>query len=272
MGRPMWIIDLIKKSYPSRFLLAKATNVPILGAAFEHVFFKNDDIIYLPQDGVVIDVNENIDKPKQIAVPSKVLEHFIEQASTHYIMNTCICREAGGCENYPVDMGCLFLGDAALQINPEQGRTVTKDQALEHLERCREANLVHLIGRSKLDTVWLGVGPGRKLVTICNCCPCCCLWRILPHLNDSINSMVNRMKGVEVAITDQCIGCGTCLDDVCFVNAIHEKGDCSAIDSDKCVGCGRCVNVCPNKAIALSIDDDLFLEKTIDQLSPLFDL
>jgi hypothetical protein len=90
-------------------------------------------------------------------------------------MNTCLCRDAKQCKDYPIDLGCLFLGEAALGINPRLGRGVTKREALEHIRRCREAGLVHLIGRNKLDTVWLGVGPGDKLLTICHCCPCCCL-------------------------------------------------------------------------------------------------
>jgi hypothetical protein len=77
-------------------------------------------------------------------------------------MNSCICREAERCEDYPIDLGCLFLGEAALGINPQLGRRVTKEKALQHVRRCREAGLVHLIGRNKLDTMWLGVGPGDR--------------------------------------------------------------------------------------------------------------
>jgi hypothetical protein len=40
-----------------------------------------------------------------------------------------------------------------------------------------------MIGRNKIDTLWMGVGPGYKLMTVCNCCPCCCLFKTLPNLD-----------------------------------------------------------------------------------------
>lgn len=139
------------------------------------------------------------------------------------------------------------------------------------MRRCREAGLVHLIGRNKLDTVWLGVGPGTKLMTICNCCPCCCLWRVLPYVSSQIGSKVTRMPGVSVTVTDRCIGCGTCTEEVCFVNAIHLVDGHAAI-GDACRGCGRCVDVCPQGAIEISIKYDQFVEKSIARLAPLVDL
>ena len=69
------------------------------------------------------------------------------------------------------------MGEAAHGINPQLGRKVSKEEALEHLKKCREAGLVHVIGRNELDALWLGVRPGYKLLTVCNCCHCCCITR-----------------------------------------------------------------------------------------------
>ena len=88
--------------------------------------------------------------------------------------------------------------------------------------RCR-AGLVHLIGRNKLDSVWLGAGPSHKLMTICNCCPCCCLWRMIPQLDPAIGAKVTRMPGVSVTVTDRCAGCGTCAAGICFCGC-HPPG------------------------------------------------
>lgn len=48
-------------------------------------------------------------------------------------------------------------------------------------------------------------------------------------------------------INDECIGCGTCVDD-CPVGAIVESGDIFKITND-CTECGNCVESCPVKAI-----------------------
>ena len=114
------------------------------------------------------------------------------------------------------------MGEAVHGINPNLGRLVSKEEAHEHVRKCREAGLVHLIGRNKLDAVWLNVGPGDKLLTVCNCCPCCCLWKILPDVNPEIGRKITKMAGVNVEVTDRCVGCGTCIqENICFVDAIR---------------------------------------------------
>jgi len=139
------------------------------------------------------------------------------------------------------------------------------------LRRCREAGLVHMIGRDRLDTSWLNIGPDEKLLTICNCCECCCLWRLLPNLASSLGNTVKKMPGVRVQITERCIGCGTCSKGVCFVNAIHIINKKASI-SESCRGCGRCISICPQKAIEIEITDAEFLEKSIQHIASLVDI
>jgi hypothetical protein len=241
-----------------------------VGQLVHHLAFDGDAMIYLPRDQV-IPVNQAIDRPGDMVLPSQVVEHFIQHANYHWIMNSCICRDASRCQDYPTDLGCLFLGAAAIQIDPRLGRRVTKEEALAHVRHCREVGLVHLLGRNKLDTIWLGVGPGHKLLTICHCCPCCCLWRMLPYVASEIGDQISRMPGVSVTVSDSCVGCGTCTLDVCFVKAIQLVGS-RAVISDACRGCGRCVAICPQAAIKLSIESTQFVEESIAQLSPLVDV
>ena len=270
MARPLWVVGLIKKSFPRRFAVGRLTKAPVLGPMLEHWLFGGDDIIYLPGDRVV-PINRSLEPLQQTMVPSQVLAHFIEKATHHWIMDFCLCREGEHCTSYPRDLGCLFLGEAVEGIHPELGRRVSKDEAHDHVRRCREAGLVHLIGRNKLDTVWLGIGPKERLLTICNCCPCCCLWRVLPHVAPTIGDRVTRMPGVSVSVSDRCLACGTCTQDVCFVGAISLDGERAAI-SEACRGCGRCVSVCPNDAIELSVDLAQAVDASIERLSPLVDL
>ncbi|MFX1574296.1 MAG: 4Fe-4S dicluster domain-containing protein [Promethearchaeota archaeon] len=270
MARPLWFVKLLKKVFPTVKFIAKLTNFPILGTIFNHLLFRGDDIIYLHQDKL-INVNKSIDEYQEYVLPSQVLEYFIAKANNHWIMNFCICRSSMNCKDYPKDLGCLFLGDAVLDINPQLGRKATKGEALEHLKKCREAGLVHMIGRNKLDAQWLGVSHGEKLLSICNCDPCCCLWRVSSILTPKIGSKIKKMPGIVVSVNDKCIGCGTCLEDVCFVNAISLK-DKHAIISDQCRGCGRCVNICPQNAIELTLNDNQYIRKSIQEIDKIIEV
>jgi ferredoxin len=267
MNWSVQLVGILKKGFPLRFFIARLTRVPFLGRIMDSLFFKDDGIMYLPLDRVIT-IEEAV-TPESMVLPSEVVEHFIEKAAHHWIMNFCICREAASCKEYPVELGCLFMGEAAMKISPELGRKATKEEALEHVRKCREAGLVHLIGRNKLDTVWLNVGPGTRLLTVCNCCPCCCLWRMLPDLAPGIGGKVTKMPGVVVTVTDACKGCGTC-ESVCFVNAITVR-DGRAHISEECRGCGRCVDVCPHHAHKVTVEED-FVEQSIDFLSDLVDV
>ena len=128
-----------------------------------------------------------------------------------------------------------------------------------------------MVGRNKLDVIWLGIGPGEKLLTICNCCPCCCLWKVLPDITPMISSKVNRLPGMHVQVSDSCLGCGECTQGICFVDAIQLVDD-RAVISSYCRGCGRCVEICPNEAIELIIEENSYVENAIQQLSQQVDV
>jgi ferredoxin len=263
---------MIRAGVPYRRRLARLTRVPGLGGAIEHMLFEGDDLMFLPRESVIAVGEDVAAGDDELVLPAQVVEHFIERAGFIWIMNNCICRQSLKCGDFPIDLGCMFLGEAARDINPRLGREATKEEALQHLRRCREAGLVHLVGRNKLDSVWLKVKPGNRLLTICNCCTCCCLWRILPVVSGSISSKLTRMPGVRVEVSDRCVGCGTCVDEAgCIAEAISLAGGRAVISSD-CRGCGRCAEICPEGAIEVSIDDSDFIRRSIDRISSKVDV
>jgi Pyruvate/2-oxoacid:ferredoxin oxidoreductase delta subunit len=274
MSLPLWAVKLLQLNFPSRFFLAKLTKYPLIGKLLDYLFFHKDEIIYLPQNKVVqLNQKINVDKTSEnLVLPTKIVEHFIDQAKYHWIMNFCFCRDADKCEDYPIELGCLFLGKAVLGINPKLGRLVSKQEALEHINKCQDTGLVHLIGRNKLDQMWLNVRPGNQLLTICNCCPCCCLWKMLPDLDVHISGKITKMPGVSIHVTNRCTGCGVCTNGICFVDAINVV-DGHTKHSENCRGCGRCVSVCPHRAIEFNLGKDVnFIRESIDKISPLIDL
>jgi hypothetical protein len=46
-------VQLIKKTFPNRFLVARATKVPIIGRILDRWLFEGDDLLYLPKDQVI---------------------------------------------------------------------------------------------------------------------------------------------------------------------------------------------------------------------------
>jgi Pyruvate/2-oxoacid:ferredoxin oxidoreductase delta subunit len=270
LSSPVWFVNLIKKIFPQRFWVARLTRLPVLGALAHRVFFAEDDMIYLPINRS-IQVNETIHRSPDLVLPSQVVNHFIQTASYRWIMDFCLCREGNQCKDYPRTYGCIFLGEAVLKINPRFGRLATVAEALAHAGKCREAGLVHVVGRNKLDEIWLAAGPGEKLMTICNCCPCCCLWKALPDLSPQIGSKVSRLPGVNVIVSDLCLGCAACTEGICFVNAI-QLVDGQAQIGPECRGCGRCVEVCPNGAIELTLDQSHPIQDVIQRLSQRVDV
>jgi ferredoxin len=270
MARPLWFNKLLKAAFPQSWMVARMTRWPLVGAWLDHWLFEGDDLFVVPKPRVIV-LNRTVPGQETSCVPWQVVDHFINQANYHWLMNDCICRSGKKCKDYPRELGCIFLGEASLQINPQIGRRVSREEALAHAQKCREAGLVHLIGRNKLDAVWLGAGPGRKLMTICNCCPCCCLWNHLPLLSREITRKITRMPGVSVSVNENCSGCGECAKDICFAGAL-KMVEGRAVISDSCLGCGRCSLACDQGAIELRIEDESYLGRSIERLNRVVDV
>lgn len=245
MSRPAWIVDVIKKLWPTRFAQAKAANYPVIGPWIERTFFQGDQMTQIPIHREI----EGLDQ--SVALPMAVVEEFVREASVRVIMHNCLCRDSNRCKSYPIQTGCVFLGEAAKGINPKLGKRAGIEETLGHIRDAVQCGLVPFMGRNKLDTVWLGVGPGDRLLTICLCCPCCCFYGTVKHFPTHMRKAIVKLEGLEVHVTDECVGCGMCTT-VCLTEAIRVDGGGRArIDPERCIGCGRCAGECPSGAVRL---------------------
>ncbi len=74
----------------------------------------------------------------------------------------------------------------------------------------------------------------------------------ITHQKQTISNLIHSTKQIKImayVIGDDCIACGTCIDE-CPAGAISE-GDKYSINPDVCTECGTCADVCPSEAISL---------------------
>jgi len=149
------------------------------------------------------------------------------------VLGTCICRKeqqliGKGCSG-PLDV-CLFFGNVAHFCEENNlGRGIDVKEALEALERGREAGLV------------LQPSNAQSPVSLCMCCSCCCLFL------KNVKAMHNPGRYVHTSYyaqvdEKQCIACGTCADR-CHMDAITVDQTAS-VNPARCIGCGVCVTDC----------------------------
>ncbi len=264
---PYISVGLVKRVFNTRYRLASWTRKNgVFKKVVDRILFDGDDMLVLPKDSVVsrvIETNIEIDDPGDTTVlPSDIVKRMLEKTDEIFIMNFCLCRTSNKCKDFPADHGCVFLGKGIHKIPKEYGHIATSEEAKAYIDECGGLGFVHIIGRNKLDSIWLNTGDKKDLMTICNCCPCCCLWNMVRDIDGGIASTYRRMAGVEVSVdVEKCIGCGICMER-CFVKAIKITDGKCVLDDGKCRACGRCTEECPTEAITITFDPSVLDSET----------
>jgi ferredoxin len=257
MAYPKQVVKMFLSLWPFTHMVKKLS---------AHTPFKQ---LFAPmvRDGIFdvtfIPVFEDIPASESTALPRQVIAELIRASSHRFIHNGCICRNQEGCVNYPRDLGCIFLGEAASHLHPSLGHRASVEECLEHLDRASETGLTGMIGHIWFDATTMGVlHDFRNFLVLCFCCDCCCLVRAdIKEAGPGFKQAIKKLEGVHVSIGDACVGCGTCVE-TCFIGAVSLAGGKSCIDPELCKGCGRCAAACPNQAIRVEFDseDALFRE------------
>ncbi|TFG21319.1 MAG: 4Fe-4S dicluster domain-containing protein [Promethearchaeota archaeon] len=185
------------------------------------------------------------------------IRSLIDESGGPFLVINCICREKHDlqgehCEKTDRREICLGMGEFATQVLEQgQGREISKQEALQLLEKNQEEGLV------------IQPGGNQDADFICSCCGCCCgmlrMQKRLPHPADFWTHDFHA----EVNI-DLCIGCGLC-EKKCNVNAITVKDKKAIVNLTRCIGCGICVVSCKQEAIELvPVKDPKEIPKTYD--------
>jgi Pyruvate/2-oxoacid:ferredoxin oxidoreductase delta subunit len=203
-------------------------------------------------------------------IPLIILEEIIRRSPHRVICNVCNCREGTKCENYPYkEYGCIHIGTATAEHNDENVTHASVEETIAHVRKSVDAGLIPLVGHLEADlTIW---DISEPFLTVCLCCPCCCvsfrLNKLMPKENHK--ELFPRLKGLHVFTDkDKCTGCEQCVPD-CFAGCITIEEDISRTDHDLCTGCGVCVRTCPEEARTLQIENVRdAVDEFISKLSP----
>jgi ferredoxin len=264
MGKSERTFYLLMNALKVKIPLAGLSKVPGLKAVSRaYLGPDNASITYLP-------VNEIIEPQPGFTAPDSIVEHFIEASSYRVISYHCMCRKTMGCHDYDPDFACIFLGEDARHIHPSVARPASREEALEHVRRASGQGLITSIGKFRLDAFALGLKGHQRLMSICFCCPCCCLYEIVPHVAPEFQNMVVPLEGIKIEVSEDCDGCGACLDSCLFDQARLVDG--RLVPGELCKVCGRCAMTCPEDAVKVTIEDPSYIDECIARLGARVDV
>jgi len=188
----------------------------------------------LPAQGAV--------KFEQILPYEDVREILLNPDNKKFRVRDCQCRIAQDFHgdrkcDFPL-RACLSFSTLAHASTPSNKVEISREEALDLLDQCKEAGMVHTV-----TNVVKGIN------YICNCCGCCC--EMLRGINEwGIENSVAASSYFAVIDPDECIGCETCIER-CQVGAISEQDGVAVMDRERCIGCGLCATGCPNDVAKL---------------------
>jgi Na+-translocating ferredoxin:NAD+ oxidoreductase subunit B len=171
-------------------------------------------------------------------LPYEDVRAIISEANG-FDLHDCICRK----EQSLVGKDCHFPLRTCLTVygseGPKTPTRVSREEALEFLDRAEEIGLVHIVSN---------VVHGIEF--ICNCCNCCCgILRSVVEYGVK-ESVATASYSCSIA-PGNCSACAVCVGR-CPVHAIHAVDGVYIVDTDTCIGCGLCVSTCPGGAARLS--------------------
>ncbi len=182
-------------------------------------------------------------KQKNSVIPYDNVRDIVEKTQKPVVVIPCVCREGADLLDEPCKVSdiretCLLLNEIAeMYIELGRGRSVSKEEAFEILDKAEEIGLV------------LQPTNNQNPSFICCCCGCCCgvltsikkLSKPAQYFHTNFYAEVN---------TELCSGCKKCIKR-CQMEAVSIKDKVAVIDLDWCIGCGICVPTCPDNAIEL---------------------
>ncbi len=228
-------------------------------ADYSHeVFYKEFFKANIPSQMRTIPIEQSILPEHHISTYDDAIK-IIDNADGPILIFNCVCKQEMNLLGKPCNVTnipdtCMAFGNFAKGfIELGVGREVTKDEALERLQKYQELGLI-LQPNNSQDSAF-----------ICACCGDCCqnltLVKKFPRPADYFTTNFHAIVDSEA-----CDGCNTCVER-CQMEALSLINNISTVDYDRCIGCGNCIVTCESSAIKLQKKDkETVPPKTYDAL------
>ncbi|MCP4724136.1 MAG: 4Fe-4S dicluster domain-containing protein [bacterium] len=202
----------------------------------------------------IIPLNADVKKSPSAVIPYQLLDDLIDNACFRIILDECLCRRGMNCKDYPIDFGCLMLGEGAKTLlKGQHGKEATAEEAKEYMRKAEKHGLVPIAAHAYPEEKAMGIPKSlyHNFIEVCLCCPCCCVaLKNIKYYTPEIRSNSFLNVGYVARELPDCKGCNKCVD-ICPAEAIKVDGDKIRIQEDICIGCGLCKYVCKYDAIEL---------------------
>jgi hypothetical protein len=156
MGKTPWMMRRGLDFLEMGFVLSK---IPYINRLHPWTKPEKTDMRWLP-------INEDIQMPQDVPLPVNLLYRFIEEASYRTIYKECACRKGFECKHYPTDIGCLLMGNSALEGPPGLYEEASVEEAKQLADRAIEAGLVPVVGKARVDNFIFGIKDTGHLLRV----------------------------------------------------------------------------------------------------------
>jgi Pyruvate/2-oxoacid:ferredoxin oxidoreductase delta subunit len=248
MGRDENEIQTILDTMADRGLCKTHKKIAGLSHAYEQAYeaAEGENKMTFPTSRVIV-VDRAIDAGNTIHTYDQVAT-YIDKYDT-VAVGTCYCRHAAqlrgeDVHGMPSDV-CMWFGNMAEYSIERLGtRQMSKQEALDVLNRSEEAGLIHM-SRNTTDDIEF----------ICNCdrWHCGTVQRVLKQSKPALFFNSGFQPRFD---PDLCVACETCIEGCPPEALILGDDDVPKVDLDRCFGCAVCATGCPSEAIVMEAKAD----------------
>lgn len=208
---------------------------------------------------IVMPLNVDLtDQGEKVVVPMDLIKESLKGIDYIAGMDTCLCREANDCDDYPHDIACLFLGDGGRTVvRHGLAKEITYEEACARVDKAAEYGLMGQAVWIEVEQILWGVRNDEmdKFLEICFCCPCCCIaMRLARNAQPEDRRIFHPSGWTAVPDRTKCNRCRKCASGPhgCPMEAISFGDDGKVvINQEICVGCGICKTKCDQDAIKI---------------------